>query len=541
VARSTSALACAAALIAALSVVAAPASPARAHAALVRAAPADGAVLPAPPPALTLTFNEPVSPLLIRLIGPDGEPIATPAIAAENATVTVAAPPNLKHGTHVLSWRVISADGHPVGGALMFSIGAPSGQPAAAAENLADRGVRAALWAAKLVVYLGLFVGVGGAFFRAWIAEGAVCAAAPWIAAILAAGLIAAPVSLALQGLDALDLPLSGLGHRAVWQAGLETSYGLTAVAAAFALFAGLFALAATSPRASRGLALTAVIGAGLALALSGHAGTVEPRLLSRSAVLVHALCVAFWIGSLLPLYLAVRRTTLTGPPLIGTALERFSRAIVPVIALLLASGLWLAVIQLDRIDALWTTDYGRVLAGKLACVALLLGLGVLNRYRLVPRFERAGAAAARPLAASIAAELALALAILALVALWRFTPPPRSLASDAPIALHLHGDKAMAEIEIERKAGEPARASVLVLDGAFRPFAVKEVALMLANPAAGIEPLRMNAVPAGDSRWRIEDLRIPVAGRWTLRVDILVSDFDKVSLEDAVTLPRLP
>src|SRR5262245_9787263 len=114
-------------MLAALSVLAAPASPARAHAALVRAAPADGAV----PPALPLTFNEPISPLLIRLIGPDGESIATSAVAAENATVTVAAPPNLKRGTHVLSWRVISADGHPVGGALMFSIGAPSGQPAA--------------------------------------------------------------------------------------------------------------------------------------------------------------------------------------------------------------------------------------------------------------------------------------------------------------------------------------------------------------------------------------------------------------------------
>src|SRR5262249_26168578 len=115
------------------------------------------------------------------------------------------------------------------------------------------------------------------------------------------------------------------------------------------------------------------------------------------------------------------------------------------------------------------------------------------------------------------------------------------------------HGDKAMAEIEIERKAGEPARASVLVLDGAFRPFAVKEVALMLANPAAGIEPFRIDAVPAGDSPWRIEGLRIPVAGRCTLRVripvrgggtlrvDILVSDLDRVSLEAAATLPRVP
>ena len=77
----------------------------------------------------------------------------------------------MQRGTHVLSWRVISADGHPVGGALMFSIGAPSAQPAADADSRADRGVRTALWAIKVVLYVGLFVGIGGAFFWAWIAE----------------------------------------------------------------------------------------------------------------------------------------------------------------------------------------------------------------------------------------------------------------------------------------------------------------------------------------------------------------------------------
>ncbi len=51
-------------------------------------------------------------------------------IAAVDATLTIAVPP-LPDGTHVLSWRVISADGHPVGGSLIFSIGAPSVQPPA--------------------------------------------------------------------------------------------------------------------------------------------------------------------------------------------------------------------------------------------------------------------------------------------------------------------------------------------------------------------------------------------------------------------------
>jgi copper transport protein len=87
-----------------------------AHASLLKAVPADGAVMPVPPATLTLTFNEPVSPLLMRLIGPDGEPIAPGAVVAENTTVTISALPSLRPGTHVLSWRVISADGHPVGG-----------------------------------------------------------------------------------------------------------------------------------------------------------------------------------------------------------------------------------------------------------------------------------------------------------------------------------------------------------------------------------------------------------------------------------------
>ena len=137
-------------------------APAFAHASLVRAEPADGAVLAQPPATLRLTFNEPVSPLVIRLIGPGGE-VISPAVAAENTTVTLT-PPRLRQGSYVLSWRVISADGHPVGGSLLFSVGAPSAQPAVPLSE-GDAAVRAALWVAKVILYIGLFVGIGGAFF----------------------------------------------------------------------------------------------------------------------------------------------------------------------------------------------------------------------------------------------------------------------------------------------------------------------------------------------------------------------------------------
>ena len=81
----------------------------------------------------------------------------------------------------------------------------------------------------------------------------------------------------------------------------------------------------------------------------------------------------------------------------------------------------------------------------------------------------------------------------------------------------------------------------MLLLDAELRPLAAKELTLVFANPAAGIEPMRRNAISEGDATWRIDDLRIPVAGRWHLRVEILISDFEKLTIEDQVDLPRSP
>jgi copper transport protein len=94
-----------------------------------------------------------------------------------------------------------------------------------------------------------------------------------------------------------------------------------------------------------------------------------------------------------------------------------------------------------------------------------------------------------------------------------------------------------MAEIELDRRQ----RARLVVLDGEFRPLAVKEVALVVSNPTADIEPMRRMAKQAGENDWRIEQLPIPIAGRWNVRVEMLIGDFEKLTIEDTVTLPRVP
>ncbi len=512
-----------------------PTGAAFAHASLVRAEPADGALVAEPPAALRLTFNEPVTPLVIRLIAPDGT-TTTPAATAENTTVTVR-PTALRRGTHVLSWRVISADGHPVGGSLVFSVGEASATPSPGTLAAGDPVVRTAFWAAKLVIYLALLGGIGGAFVRMWM----FASAPPWLDRVLVglivAGLLITPLSAGLQGLDALDLRLPALAQKLVWETGLETTYGLTVIAAMVALFAGLFAFEAAWREAdivARALSLGALITAGLALALSGHASNAAPQLVTRPSVFVHVVCVAFWVGALLPLIAAVRAGE-------GAPLARFSRVIPYPLAALVLSGVVLAVVQLDRVDALWTTSYGIVLSCKLAAVAALLALGLANRYAFVPRYVRGDAAASKPLTRTMTAELCIVAAVLALVATWRFTPPPRALAAVEPIEVHLHGARAMAQVSLTPVRARDPRVNIEVLDGDFNALKVKEVTVTFANPAAGIEPVRRAAVHAHGALWQVEGMRIPVAGQWIVRVDLLIDDFEKLVLEDQVDLPRLP
>ena len=506
-----------------------------AHASLVRAEPADGALLAEPPASLRLIFNEPVTPLVIRLIAPDGT-TTTPAAKAENTTVTVK-PTTLRRGTHVLSWRVVSADGHPVGGSLVFSVGEASATPVPGALPAGDPVVRTALWAAKVAIYLALLAGIGGAFVRTWMSAGG----APWLdrtlVALTVAGLLVTPLSVGLQGLDALDLRLPALAQKLVWETGLETSYGLTAIAAMVALFAGLFSFEAAwreAPIVARMLSLGALITAGFALALSGHASNAAPQLLTRPSVFVHVVCVAFWVGALLPLIAAVKIGE-------GGALARFSRVIPYPLAALVVSGGILAVVQLDRVDALWTTNYGIVLSCKIAAVAALIALAAVNRYVFTPRYQHGDATAARPLMRTMTVELCIVVAILALVATWRFTPPPRALAASEPVEVHLHGQRAMAQVSLMPVRARDPRVNIEVLDGDFNLLKVKEVTVTLANPAAGIEPVRRAATHFSDGHWRVEGLRIPVAGQWTVRVDLLIDDFEKIVLEDQVDLPRLP
>jgi copper transport protein len=501
-----------------------------AHASLIQSEPADKAVVAQPPPKLSLTFNEPVSPLVLRLVHPSGEVVELKDVAASGTTIAVEPPSGLLRGTHLLSWRVMSADGHPVGGALTFSVGQPSAAPALRMDS--DIRLRGAIWLARFVLYLGLFVGIGGAFYCCWVAASP---PSEWVRTAvtiaLGCGLAAALVSVGLQGIDVLGLRLSDIRELPIWGSGLASAYGLTVCIAVPALVLGLASVSARGPltRLYSGLAVT---GVGLALAASGHAATAGPALATRPAVFLHGVSVAFWFGALLPLAAALD----AGDG--RSELARFSKAIPLALLVLVVSGILLAIVQLRQLDALWTTNYGLISLGKFVAVCALLAFGGVNRW-LTPRVIEENTKSAWRLVQSIQAELTIIAVILGLVACWRFTPPPRSLLAAAaqPIHAHIHTGRAMADLQIEPAGAAGRQITLSLLDGEFRPLTAKEVQLVLSKPEAGIEPLRLPATHIEEATWRIDDVQLPISGHLMARVEILVSDFEKISIEDEIEL----
>lgn len=132
-----------------------------------------------------------------------------------------------------------------------------------------------------------------------------------------------------------------------------------------------------------------------------------------------HLLASSAWIGGLgvlTVLVLASHHGTAAGGRIVA-AFSRFSAVALPSVAVVFVSGALAAVRYLARVDALWTTDYGRLLAIKLALVGAVLVCGWRN-WQVVS----SGRVPAR---AWLLAEYALALAVVAATGILTETEHP--------------------------------------------------------------------------------------------------------------------
>ena len=161
-------------------------------------------------------------------------------------------------------------------------------------------------------------------------------------------------------------------------------------------------------------------------LGLVGHAAMREGAagLLSRITMAVHLLAGAAWLGALPPLLAILRR--LDEPDRrrdAVTALRRFSITGHGAVALVIATGVVNTALTLGRWPVDPASPYQALLDIKIALVALMTALAIINRYALVPKL-RDGPAALAALKRNTRGEIALGGLVLALVSLFGLLDP---------------------------------------------------------------------------------------------------------------------
>ena len=194
-----------------------------------------------------------------------------------------------------------------------------------------------------------------------------------------------------------------------------------------------------------------------------------------------------------------------------------------------------------DRLGwSAFSTQYGKVFIIKLALVCMTLLLGGYNRLRLTAAVENGDAAASHRMRAIVGAEIMLVILVLSVTSLWRFTPPPRALALRPliTVSVHMHTPAAMATVSFEARSDQSFKVEVSVTTGDFDPLDPQELTLTMASTEGGVAPFKVPVQRRSVGFWTIDSIPLPKRADWNVKIDLLVSDFDVVRLEDHVNLP---
>ncbi|MEU1556594.1 copper resistance protein CopC [Streptomyces scabiei] len=387
---------------------------ASAHAALKGSDPADGSVLDAAPKDITLRFTESVSLLQdsIRVVDPENRAVDTgkPGRAGGRSdTASVTLPTGLDDGTYTIAWRVVSADSHPISGALLFSVGEPSATTAVLPADLTEDPLTSSLYdITRYFAYGALALLIGVAFFLAVVLGGPSEALRRLLPAGWLALLLASAVLLLLRGPYERGTGVGAALDLSVLRETLVSRPGLALLARLALLAAGALLLVRVRRQGNvwgRGaLAGGALLSVGLAgtWAAAEHASAGIQVPVAMTSSVLHLLAMAVWLGGLTALLTVLYRAPET---LSAAVVNRFSRLAFASVTVLVVTGVYQSWRGLGSWSAFTSTAYGEVLVAKLVAVLLLLVAAAFSR-RWTGRLGEAPAEVSEPVNAGDRAEV---------------------------------------------------------------------------------------------------------------------------------------
>lgn len=264
-----------------------------------------------------------------------------------------------------------------------------------------------------------------------WGIVASLVSGAAWLAAE-AALMSGRPLAQALTP-DTLGLVLGKTTFGRVWLLRLGIAIGLGMLMAAMGRADNR---QGSSRLAAAALALAATYLA--ALAWVGHAsgGQGLQHAVQIASDAFHLLAAGAWLGALPGLVYVLRRAP--SPELAARATQRFSTLGLVSVSVLVATGLIIAWYLVGTLPALFGTEYGRLLLGKLTLFALMVSLAAVNRTYLMPRMIARNRIAPDQLRRNALWETMLGIGVVLIVAVLGVTSPERHHRAGEPMA-HVH------------------------------------------------------------------------------------------------------
>ena len=517
-----------------------------AHAVLTHTTPHRGATVAQSPRTVELDFNEPVEVSVgaVRVFDTTGARVDAGGVRHPRGrarSVAVDLREGLGSGVYTATYRVVSADGHPVAGGFAFGIGVPvaTARDAPQVAELLGRSeaglaVEVAYGIARGLHYGALLVLVGALFFAFLVWPAATTRR--WPARVLVAacllGALSALAGLVLQGALAAGVPLDRAPSASVLEAATSTragqAWGLRAGAWAVAL--AVLAVLPGRPGRLGGAAIGLPIAALVAsLPYAGHADTHSPRALLVPADVLHTVAAGAWLGGLVLVLAAFwpRRAEHPGEGAVA-ATARFSRLALPAILVLAACGLVQSWVYLGGTSGLVSTPYTWALLAKVVLLGGVVALAARNRRRLA-RLSRDAPGDGWALRRSMRAEVLLAILVLGATAALVRAEPPVKLAS-GPVVRELDVGPMRLQMDVEPARVGPNDLHLYLFDrrtGA-RIDRVEEITVRLTQPERDIGPIKLGIPRKGPSHYELLAAPLGVPGKWRVQVDVRVSDFDQ-------------
>ncbi|MFD2444370.1 copper resistance CopC/CopD family protein [Bacillus sp. CGMCC 1.16607] len=485
-----------------------------AHALLEKATPTPNNQILSSPKEIVLLFNERLEDELysIKVFNNRGESISKSKteLSVDQKQLSQNLP-SLANGTYTVSYSVLSADGHPVKGSYMISIGEVSDKINTPQQDVSKAEGSILNFIVRIIYFIALLLVTG------WIMWGTVSKVIllqsqkvrrtnrKWVICLLSFFFLA--------NIGFGYVQFSGLLDS--WNLGelisllFGTTIGITWLASMLLSFVGFFILLRHTwvDRAWAFILLAAK-------SINGHSMAYDPRLITVSLDLIHLLAAAIWAGGLLYILIYWKKHDEHS----GQFLRIFSKAALFSIVILIVTGSILSFIFLPKLPYVLYTQWGKYLLAKVGLVFLIILLGSILRHYLTKKNEYM-------IGKLMKVDFALMILILCIVGIFTYLSP---LPENKPFAWHEQDGNIGFTANISPKI--PGTNTFMVEASSDKAeIKMKRIELILKNKDnPEVAPIQIpfpDYEQAPSVHYMIDGPYLPFAGNWTVEIRILDSD----------------